>query len=287
MEVYEALESMARNAAVEEETEYEPDAQQILTWQCLFSYTSAEAIHQIKLQRSDYSRLGVSDGHWELIRSEKESQGYDRDAYEHEIEVGVRKTKMIRPANNHHDNANDRIPQTSSNGRQVQQGSFTYLIKLEEPLDTPEKIQHAGQLSAPPLVVKGTGDYEEIVNFCRIDRPAKQAITEWLSRQNNPILKTPTFIPLLSTAQKDLSSTSPYPTLGLDTTLPHHRPDNKSTITTTTTAFLPSQNQYAVWYFFYGTLTSCATLSRVLSLLDDDEPVVLQRASVRGGILRS
>jgi len=60
----------------------------ITRWQRLFCYTYAEAISRIEQHRSNFSRERMSDEHWEIVRCAKEADGYDREAYEHEIELG-------------------------------------------------------------------------------------------------------------------------------------------------------------------------------------------------------
>ncbi|KAE8315509.1 hypothetical protein BDV41DRAFT_574884 [Aspergillus transmontanensis] len=77
-------------------------------------------------------------------------------------------------------------------------------------------------------------------------------------------------------ADKHLSNYSMSPYLGadIDPTLPHHRAQSMDQI------FLPAQNQYPVWYFFYGTLTDPEILARKLSL---PGLPVLRRAMVKGG----
>lgn len=91
-----------------------------------------------------------------------------------------------------------------------------------------------------------------------------------------------------SVAAKELSSTSLYPTLGISTTLPQFRPDNHPlesvSISDSSSPFRPAQNEYPVWYFFYGTLTDPIKLSRVIDL-NEEKPVVYKRAIVRRGQL--
>ena len=60
----------------------------ITRWQQLFYYTRTEAISRIEQHRSNFSRERVSDEHWEMVRCAKEADGYGREAYEHEIELG-------------------------------------------------------------------------------------------------------------------------------------------------------------------------------------------------------
>ncbi len=59
----------------------------ITRWQQLFCYTRSEAISHIQEHRSNYSRERVSDEHWKMIQCVKEANGYDREAYEYEIEL--------------------------------------------------------------------------------------------------------------------------------------------------------------------------------------------------------
>ena len=88
MDLFEELESMAVNKADDYDAEFEPSEDEIQRWQTLFAYSYSEAVEQIKNQKSDYSRYRVSTDHWDLVKSEKEAQGYSRDAYEHWIQMG-------------------------------------------------------------------------------------------------------------------------------------------------------------------------------------------------------
>jgi hypothetical protein len=199
-----------------------------------------------------------------MVRCEKEAEGYDREAYEYEIQLGGRMaSKSSRKEGQE--------PRSSTS-----QAHSTFLVILEGSLDTPEKIQEAAGLSTTPRVMKGTGDTGE-ASFCRVDGNAKQAIIDWLSREH--VNFNPTFV-RLSKAEKDLSSNSIHPTLGLDATLPQHRPHSNDT------TFSPAHNQYPVWYFFYGTLADTGVLSGLLSLPEAERPV-LRPASITGGITKT
>ena len=68
-----------------------------------------------------------------------------------------------------------------------------------------------------------------------------------------------------------------YPTLGVDTTLPQYRADSVDA------KFVPTQNQYPVWYFFYGNLAIPDILSRRLGL---SEKPVFTPATVMGGVIK-
>lgn len=79
---------------------------------------------------------------------------------------------------------------------------------------------------------------------------------------------------------RSLSNTSIYPTLGMDSTLPQHRLDD----TCLDAPFSPAQDEYPVWYFFYGTLADAAFLLKLLSLSQEPE---LRSASIEGGTIRT
>ena len=150
------------------------------------------------------------------------------------------------------------------------QARTEYVLKLEGPIASAAAVQIAGKLPLVPAVYHSDGgDGTTSSVFCKVDGRTKLAIENWISDQKSDF--QPLFVPV-GTAYKELSPTSLYPTLGVDTTLPQFRSDS-------TRAFSPGQDQYPVWYFFYGTLASAAKLT---SLLSDDAPV-LRKASVMGG----
>ena len=255
MDLFEELENMAANVA--EESKSKPDDNEIARWQQLFSYTYSEALEQMMDQRNDFSRCKVSDDHWELVKPEMEGQGYSREAYEHKIKTDGTLTP--------------RIPTSQANA--------TYLVLLEGALDTPEKIQAAAKLPEPPHAVQASCETKtEDSLFCRIDGNTKQALETWLSHQN------PTFKPLfirISKAKKYLAATSIHPTLGIDSTLPQHRLSfSHNTVSPT-----PLQDEYPVWYFFYGTLADSSVLTRILSLSETEHPLLLP-ATISRGIVR-
>jgi hypothetical protein len=115
--------------------------------------------------------------------------------------------------------------------------------------------------------------------FCKVDGRAKLAIETWLSAQKEPIFR-PLFVPV-GRAYKELSPQSLYPTLGKDTILPQFRPQDRHLLVTAP-SFGRTQDQYPVWYFFYGTLASVPKLCSLLSLSEDEIPI-LHKASVMGG----
>ena len=255
MDLSEELENMAANVA--EELESEPDEEEIARWQQLFSYTYPEALKQIMNQRNDYSRCKVSDDLWDLVKPQMEAQGYSREAYEHKLKKDGTRISSISTS----------------------QANATYLILLQDVLDTPKKIQAAAKLPSPPHAVQASSETKtEDSVFCRIDGTIKQALEAWLSQQNS------TFKPLfvrVSKAKKDLAATSIHPTLGLESTLPQHRLSSSHKTFSPT----PLQDEYPVWYFFYGTLADSAILTRVLWLSETEHPLLVP-ATISRGVVR-
>lgn len=114
--------------------------------------------------------------------------------------------------------------------------------------------------------------------FCRVDGHTKQSLESWLSQQKSPF--KPLFV-RVSKAKKDLAATSIHPTLGIESTLPQHRlsPSRKSIPPT------PLQDEFPVWYFFYGTLADSSVLTRLLSLSEAEHPSLVP-ATISRGIIR-
>lgn len=78
-------------------------------------------------------------------------------------------------------------------------------------------------------------------------------------------------------AAKSFDHNSLYPTLGIDFTLPQHRLINNDS------PVRPLQDEYPVWYFFYGTLADPESLSTKLGIAEDE--IELHPAQVYGGAL--
>ncbi|KAF7505496.1 hypothetical protein GJ744_000743 [Endocarpon pusillum] len=256
MDLLTELENMAANALDKLDTDSNCDDQSIQRWQQLFHYTQAEAIMRIKDHRGNFSRAKISDEHWEIVHLQKEAAGYDRESYEHSLNLATARKPFLT------ETSDTRKPST-------------YILKLEGPLSTALEVQKAAGLRTSPTIISGTGDAGEEAKFCRVDGVAKKAIHEFLSKTTFRAM----FV-LISKAVKTLSDMSIHPTLGTDSTLSQHRLSDADT----PQALLPAQDQYPVWYFFYGSLADPEVLARLLSL--SEEPV-LRPASVAGGVLRT
>lgn len=256
------LENKAVNVVNGLETDAEPDNETIKRWERLFHYSSTEAAERIKRHRNNLSRVNVSYEHWEIVRAEKEAEGYDREAYEYALTLA---SKLAAPSS-------PPVATAAADPSESQKGS-KFILELEGPLNTANKVQEVGGLASTPSVFSGVDDSGEESFFCHVNSEEKQAILKGLSNFDF----RPTFI-RMSKAEKDLSSTSIYPTLGKDSTLPQHRLSDSDTPPT------PAQDEYPVWYVFYGTLADPAFLAQLLSLSEEPE---LRPARVEGAAIRS
>ncbi|KAF4626563.1 hypothetical protein G7Y89_g11594 [Cudoniella acicularis] len=77
------LERLAQNAAVANPSE--PAQEEIGRWRHLFGYSHYESYQLLLAHRSDVTRTPISDSHWELVRSEREAAGHNRESYEHSL----------------------------------------------------------------------------------------------------------------------------------------------------------------------------------------------------------
>lgn len=251
------LEIMAVNARTADRSE-EIQQVDIHRWQKLFELSAQEAHKQIVQYRNDIGRSRVSEDLWDLVREEKEALGFDRESYEFSLyHAKARKaTASFAPTNQ-------------------QQRQTVYVLKLEVPLDTAEKVQAAASLLAPPEVTEGTGETGN-ATFCTVDGCTRRKIIDWIA------LHYPNFRPTivrLSKSPKNLGSISIAPALGIEgTMLPHKRAEHADFVP------MPTQDQYPVWYFFYGNLARPEELQQRLGL---KTPPVYVPARVRGGKIMS
>ncbi|KAF4886697.1 hypothetical protein CGCF415_v015087 [Colletotrichum fructicola] len=153
-------------------------------------------------------------------------------------------------------------------------GKAKYLLKLEAPIDSPEDVCRLGRMTMPPEVLEATNEDDDTTKLCKIGEEAKFHILEHL-RETKPYFR-PTII-RYNVAEKDLSPTSIYPTLGCDATLPqNHITGNEDK------RLLPAQNEYPARYFFYGTLADPDLLREQLGV-----EVNYREASIKGGVLKT
>jgi hypothetical protein len=231
-----------------------PEEDCIERWKLLFGYTNVEVVKQIQEHRSDLNRRRIPHEHWELVQDGTQMHPrHDKESYEHLLHLQSVKIRSSR--------SKVRIQKTPP--------KQTFILKLEGQLSTPEIVREIVGLKETPHVQLTTTDSESNGTFVVING----AIKDTLMRKFAHEVFQP-FIQRYSRAEKDLSSTSLYPILGIDTTMPQFRISGVPS---------PPQGQYPIYYFFYGTLGKPARLARLLDL--PEEPV-LNRANVNGGVIK-
>ncbi|KAF2827439.1 hypothetical protein CC86DRAFT_455101 [Ophiobolus disseminans] len=139
-----------------------PTPDTIECWKKLFRYSHMEAVRLIGDQRGDVTRERISDDHWALIKDEKEALGYDREAYEHSLQL----PKVFK-------GQSATIPTASVDG------GLMLLFRLGGLLDTPEKVKQIAGLDGVP-VVKGGMSEMGMVQFCVVDKETQKKLEEWL-----------------------------------------------------------------------------------------------------------
>lgn len=159
----EALAGNAYNPPLEsDESRTESMAKTMDRWQNLFGLSRDEAVERIMHHRTDLTRTRVPDTHWDVVRAEKENAGYDREAYEYELELQKRKATLP-----------DLLPS-------AEDSNVTYLVQMDGPLADPEKVRRAADMSDLPSVVTGQSvEQSRSVSLCCIDAPAKAALLRW------------------------------------------------------------------------------------------------------------
>ena len=219
-----------------------PIETKIELWQKLFLYSREEAMAKISERNNNLSRQGLSEDLWNDVKDEWIEKGYDKDAYEHMLERKLQASRNIKEPV---------ITPTASNS-----SHGGYLLRLEGEASTTKQIQ--ALLGSTRDIQLQRDEEDPSIQFCRVSLAERQIIESKLS-------SVATFISLgAPPSNKDLDPFSKYPTLGIDTTLPQHRPDSDSQY------FEPKQDQYPLWYFFYGNLAKADILSPRLGIDGED-----------------
>ena len=165
---HQELEALAGNAFNPDldHTKPEPMSDTIARWEKLFKLSRDEATVRIMDHRNNLTRSRISDDHWDLVYHEKEAEGYDRETYEYELNLQRKKAAL-----------SDLLP--ALEGSRV-----TYLVELDGPLDSPEKVQRAAEINEVPLVVSGRSvEQGRMVWLCSIDGSAKTALLRWAANE--------------------------------------------------------------------------------------------------------
>jgi hypothetical protein len=111
------------------------------------------------------TRDRITDDHWALIKDEKEALGYDREAYEHSLQL----PKVFKGQS-----AFIHLPGG--------EGEMMLLFRLGGLLDTVEKVKEVAGLEQLPIVREGMSAMG-VVKFCVVDREVQRRPEEWLTQQ--------------------------------------------------------------------------------------------------------
>ncbi|KAH6606088.1 oxidoreductase domain containing [Trichoderma cornu-damae] len=240
----------------------------------LFGLSSDEAVKAISDWRADFTRQPISQAAWLLVKGEKEAEGFNKESYHYSLS----KAQRSRTFNNGATTTTDK--------------EANYLIKLEcNSLPSAESVDVVRYLPEKPNTFTSIDDDGNANEFCLLSSRERAEFLSALSKAHPS--HQPDLIPV-SVAPKNLSPTSLYPTLGVDTTLPQFRQDQRQRGSSPSpppssppSPVRPAQDEYPVWYFFYGTLTSANILSRVIGVSSGEKENAIQykRARVRRGRL--
>jgi len=239
MDLFSELESTAQAADTTNEVFANHDTDsEVKRWQFVFGLNEAAARSELDAYLNDTTTPTISNEHWSIVREDMEAKGFSKHAYVYSL----RRTHPMRIS------TPIKAPVTQARG--------TYILRLEDPISTPETLRHVLGLTDTPERHAGESDTDP-ASICKLSFEARTKLLDWLA-SNHPRFK-PTIV-RLSKATKELDPNTPAPYLGIDTTLPHNR--------SSTVSFQPRprQDEYPVWYFFYGRLAEPETLQRLLDL---------------------
>ncbi|KAF4344197.1 hypothetical protein FBEOM_1791 [Fusarium beomiforme] len=204
--------------------------------------------------------ITISDNHWNMIRERMEEKAFDREAYQYLC-------NMAKPKSGSHQKL------TEKQLRKLR--ASTFLVKLEEPLDTTSAVaQAAGLVSSIAEAITATDSLWQASSFLKINGIHKINIEAYLKASPSLATFVSTFVPC-NQARKSLSPDSLHPTLGIESTLPNRRLQHFSY------SPYPAQNEYPVWYFAYGTLADVDVTSKLLGYSPQYSRAVIWRGALK------
>lgn len=140
----------------------EPTLEEVDRWSKIFTYPVSEAPNIITQFRADINRQRLTDGQWHIIRVDKEAERYDRETYEHWLQVWSTK------------------PKTSKQPRASDDKAF-FVFKLQAAFPDIGSLQSKVGISATlkkGLVEEGDADFPCVTGA------AKRAIEVWIETQS-------------------------------------------------------------------------------------------------------
>lgn len=229
---------------------------EVTRWSRLFNLTTEQARQELTAFRSTGSDVVVSNELWDIVKGDASASGHNRESYTFSLST----TKHLPKA--HQSQA------TAAHDPLAVYGKYAIQLRRGAPLSSAEQIQQVLQLSYIPQTYEGSDEDGTMAVFCVLPALVKVRLLEYLRAQS------PSFVPVvarITKAEKCLSASSRQPCLGIDTTLPQHR---------SVVHAVPRQDEFPVWYIFYGRLAEAELLKGLLEL--DEEPEY-RSASVQGG----
>ncbi|OCK86126.1 hypothetical protein K432DRAFT_285240, partial [Lepidopterella palustris CBS 459.81] len=147
-----------------------PSPATLTRWATLFAYTRTDAWHAIQAHRDDLTRPRISDSHWSLVRAAAEANGYDRESYEHLLQLPevLRAQSAVVPGKD---------------------GGTIFLIPLRGWLGSQEVVREICG-GVMPKVVEGENGMGMGL-FCLVDRGMKERIERWLVQKQGEALEMP------------------------------------------------------------------------------------------------
>ena len=238
-------------------------------WCLLFDLrTFSDAGSAIESHRADLTRIRVGDELWQTLQHTLEPverdgkvMYWDKEAYEYYL--GRQRSGVSQTANE------DRGEGRNSSG--------TWLVKLAWPHDDVAIVERL--LERKVKVRKGTSveKEEREETFVEVDGGERRLLQQWArtAGRGKEIVCVK-----INKAKKELSSISRAPMLGVEASLPQWRLNERE-------AVWPKQDDYPVFYFFYGTLMEEEVLKKHLALQHVDTMRYVAYARVRRAKLRT
>lgn len=110
-------------------------------------------------------RERITDDYWDLVKDDAEAVGYDREAYEHSLQL-----KNLFKENS------ATILTTGDDGVTL------LLFPLIGLLDSPEKVKEAAGLGGIPKMLHGENDMG-MVRMCLVEKETYKKLEDWLTQR--------------------------------------------------------------------------------------------------------
>ena len=238
-------------------------------WRLLFNLrTFSDAESAIESHRTDLTRTRVGDELWQTLQhtlEPVERDGkmvyWDKEAYE--FYLGMQRSGVSQTANE------DRGEGRNSSG--------TWLITLTWPLDDVAVVERLLERKVKVRNATSVEREQREDMFVEVDGGERRLLQQWARTEGRG---KELVCVKINKAKKELSSVSRAPFLGIDASLPQWRLNERE-------ALWPKQDDYPVFYFFYGTLMEEEVLKKHLALQHVDTLRYASYARVRRGKLNS